>query len=876
MNEKGDGNLVLKGRNKLSFFIAFIFILANLCIGTPALAGIESATSIALDRDYTGNVKGGAKYYTFQLSKDGKVKLSMNRHKSSSWYMELMNSKGNSIESFTTEYGTNASGNEEREVGLPKGTYYIKIENYQSGYDNDYKFRVNFTATDTYEKEFNNTKESANKISLNQLYKGALQNYSDDDYYTFTLPADGNVTFSMKRNQGASWYVYIYNQNGENLKTISTEYGVNAKGNEEKQIGLPKGTYYIQVDHLQNAADILYEFQVKFQASPYFEKEFNNKTESANKVSLNQVYKGALQSYSDDDHYTFTLPADGNVTFSMKRNQGASWYVYIYDKNGNYFTTFYTNYGVNAEGNAEKQIGLPKGTYYIQIDHQQNAVDVPYEFQVKFQASNYFEKEFNGDFPLANPVQLNMNYQGTLQKSGDSDFYSFSVEKRQAIRIVMPRSQGSAWYVSLYNGEKRQVENFYTEYGTNAYGNEERTYTLEKGKYYLRIVEWTSAVDTPYQFQILNRSLSLSEKQIKVTNNKGKADVVSVSGVKVNDIVKVYDKATGGKLLGTAKVIKGSQIDVSIAQIGATSGSVYVSLTQPGMAEGERTASKYAGEPTDSLQASQVKIVNNKGKADIITVSKLKQGDVVKVYDKATGGTLLATGTVKQGTEVVVNVKQIGEKAGNMHITLTRLGLSESNRSAHTFEGEPANPLQANQVKIENNKGKADSITVSGLQINDVIKVYDKATAGKLLGTVKVTKGTQAVVNVQQLGEKAGSVYVTVTKVGMKESSRTVHTFKAEITPVPTKPLQVSQVKIVNNKGKADSITVSGLQVNDVIKVYDKATGGKLLGTVKVAKGTQAVMNIQQLGEKMGSLYVTVTKSNMAESSRLKADYKAE
>ncbi|MDC2866219.1 pre-peptidase C-terminal domain-containing protein [Bacillus sp. BP-3] len=621
---------------------------------------------------------------------------------------------------------------------------------------------------------------------------------------------------------------------------------------------------------MKNATSIAMNRDSAGSAQNGYEKEPNNTRQTANKIQLNTVYKGALKESWDHDYYTFTLPSDGNVTFSMKRNKTASWYLYITDSKGNSYKHFTTGNGANATGNEEKQIGLPKGTYYVEIMDNQKAMNIPYEFQVKFQASNYFEKEFNDSFAQANSIELNKNYRGASINGIDTDYYSFSVDATKVIRIKMERSKESSWDVTLYDAKQKYMSNFSTEYGKNGVGSEERTYTLTKGKYYITVFNGKGVVENPYQFSVLDRSPQLTEKQIQVNNYKGKDDVVTVNGVKVNDVVRVYDQATGGKLLGSAKVTKGTQVSMNVKQLGPKAGKVYVSLTQPGMGEGMRTASSFAGEPTNALQAGQLKVVNNKGKADVITVSNVKQGSVVKVYDQATGGKVLGTATVTSGTQAVINVNQIGEKAGSVYVALTESGLLESARTAYKFAGEPTNALQANQVNVVNNKGKADVITVSSLQVNDVVKVYDNATGGKLLGTATVTKGTQAVVSVQQLGEKAATTYVTVTKPGMNESTRTAYKFEGEVS----NSLQVSQVKITNNKGKADHIVVSGVVKGDTVRVYD--ANSKLLVTSPQATGTTVTAEVKQLGTQAGYVYVSVTRAGMKESTKVKLAYKAE
>lgn len=83
--------------------------------------------------------------------------------------------------------------------------------------------------------------------------------------------------------------------------------------------------------------------------------------------------------------------------------------------------------------------------------------------------------------------------------------------------------------------------------------------------------------------------------------------------------------------------------------------------------------------------------------------------------------------------------------------------------------------LKASQVKAANNKGKADTVTVSGIGKTDVFSVYD--AKGNVLGTS--SKGA-ASLSVKQLGTKAGTIYVTRTQDGMLESTKTAVAFKNE------------------------------------------------------------------------------------------------
>ncbi|MGG5833164.1 hypothetical protein ACQ4LK_24690, partial [Bacillus pumilus] len=71
---------------------------------------------------------------------------------------------------------------------------------------------------------------------------------------------------------------------------------------------------------------------------------------------------------------------------------------------------------------------------------------------------------------------------------------------------------------------------------------------------------------------------------------------------------------------------------------------------------------QYQGEKSDVLKANQVKINNLKNKKDVITVSKIKKKDVIKVY--STNGKLLATSKPANSSSIKLYVKQVGAKSG--------------------------------------------------------------------------------------------------------------------------------------------------------------------------------------------------------------------
>jgi hypothetical protein len=372
------------------------------------------------------------------------------------------------------------------------------------------------------------------------------------------------------------------------------------------------------------------------------------------------------------------------------------------------------------------------------------------------------------------------------------------------------------------------------------------------------------------------KSTAPESSNITTVNNAGIAGTVTVNGLSGADVVNVYDSAQGGTLLGTSTVgTYGTTATISVAKLAAAGGNIYVSVTSAGKLESTRTEAAYSAElVSNTPDASNITVVNNSGTASTVTVLNLQPNDIVNIYDSAQGGSLLGTATVAStDVKVTVSTTQLKASGGTIYVSVTSTGKTESSRTAVQYNAQSQSAaLTSGDIVIANNSGASDTIIVTGVANNDVINVYSAATGGMLLGTATVSGDSGTVITVPQLGAAAGSVYVSVVRYGMTESTRTEADYAAESTaPV------VGNIAIVNNAVIADTITVKGLTANDVVKVYDAATGGNLLGYADVSAGSDiATITIPQLSTGAGSVYISVMNFGKSESSRTKADYIAE
>lgn len=116
-------------------------------------------------------------------------------------------------------------------LSFKKGTK-VKI-NFSSTSSSDYKWYYKFKITTTkpknFEKENNNTKKKASKLSVGKTYTG-LMTQDDIDFYVFTAPSDGKYKlFAVNSNMDGYYGLYcsLYNNS---YKLLSSENFISGRG----------------------------------------------------------------------------------------------------------------------------------------------------------------------------------------------------------------------------------------------------------------------------------------------------------------------------------------------------------------------------------------------------------------------------------------------------------------------------------------------------------------------------------------------------------------------------------------------------------------------------------------------------------------------
>ncbi|USK70047.1 Ig-like domain-containing protein [Peribacillus asahii] len=320
-------------------------------------------------------------YFSFTLTKPGKVVVKVNRNLNTRYNVKLYNAQQEELESYATSYNVDKGTQELFSQGLDAGTYYVKVEHYDGNGENvPYKLQVDYTQSNYYEKEFNNERASANMIALNKKYYGWADYNSD--YYVFEVPSSGEIKVGISRSLNTRYEVSLYNSAGDEMEAWYTYYGSESMGNVV-HTGLPKGIYYLKVRTYDgDRYNALYGLKVDFKANSLFETEDNDSTSLADSLNVNKSMNGVISYSSDTDYYSLNLTKNMNLSLYLTNPKDTGFYVEVFNQNNSVYQYLYTEYGTGKLKNISN-LNLKKGLYYIKVRHNKGEdKKVPYTLKV--------------------------------------------------------------------------------------------------------------------------------------------------------------------------------------------------------------------------------------------------------------------------------------------------------------------------------------------------------------------------------------------------------------------------------------------------------------------------------------------------------------
>lgn len=322
--------------------------------------------------------------YKFKLSKAGHIRIDFGKEyesdTSKGWDVKIYDKNFDVIKS-DSFYCGNSKTDKSSELGLNAGTYYIKVSARDNYYyywtDIKYNLTVNFVESSTWEKEANNTYDTANSIGVNTMYYGSISDGSstDYDYYKFSLANAGHIRLDFGKeydsNSDHGWDVFLYDTDREKLCGWTFVCG-NSKTDSTCEYGLEKGNYYIFIrprdDYYYYKTNVTYNFKINYTASNVWEREPNNDLSTPNKIAVNTIYYGTIS--GNDDCYKFELSRDGKVSIDFGKEYDEDtrkgWEITLYNTDREKISSGTINCG-DTKVATVIETNLSSGTYYLKI-----------------------------------------------------------------------------------------------------------------------------------------------------------------------------------------------------------------------------------------------------------------------------------------------------------------------------------------------------------------------------------------------------------------------------------------------------------------------------------------------------------------------------
>ena len=374
----------------------------------------ETANTISTNKTYYGTTHNGydyeKDYYKFTTSNDGYVTIDFTNSNpistsNDAWTVTLYGFSSDTLTEIISKVVTTSNSKVSMTtVGLPAGTYYIRVQGKASYYavsDSKYGICANFTVANDWETEFNEDVSTSNIIDVNETYYGTIRNGYDyeKDYYKFETTNDGYVTVDFTNSSPSSssseaWTVTLYGFSSSALTEITSQVvSTNNSKVSLTTVGIPKGTYYIRVQSRASyyaASTNKYALAVNYTSSSTWEKEFNEDSSTATQIVTQEKYTETIRNGYDyeKDYYKFTTTGSGtiDITFyneTSSTSTSEAWSVYVYDSTLTQLDS--KTIKMNDTSIPIQLTGKAAGTYYICVQSRGSyyvGSNTPYKLKV--------------------------------------------------------------------------------------------------------------------------------------------------------------------------------------------------------------------------------------------------------------------------------------------------------------------------------------------------------------------------------------------------------------------------------------------------------------------------------------------------------------
>lgn len=407
------------------------------------------------------------------------------------------------------------------ETGVPAGTYVVMVEPGADIIKGEFKLVTTFTATQTFEKEVNDTKEEANPMALGSAVYGSSSQRTegyDDDWFVFELFQDSCINLSFVHEDltfpQAGWNIKIISEKDEIVCDFTSKLTDTLI--KTGTIGLKAGIYYIKVENV-SAIATTYSMTLGVDKAVNHEFELNDTPETAINLPQNIVMGGSLADRLlslDKDYYKINVTEDGvlDITFSHEALEGNKngWNIRVLkEENGEFFEIVKKISSWNSKECVIANLGLAQGEYYILVDGDSLSYNsASYKLQWTLTPRNDFEIEPNGIPARAKEIEGNKFYYGAIISNDtafDEDYYKFVITEERNVSLELGHEKindsSLTWIASILDEDGYEVcavESSLNEGLVNT-----GVVTLPEGTYYVKIETGMYGSEVPYYFRLV-------------------------------------------------------------------------------------------------------------------------------------------------------------------------------------------------------------------------------------------------------------------------------------------------------------------------------------------------------------------------------------
>ncbi|MEP7264159.1 MAG: PPC domain-containing protein, partial [Bacteroidota bacterium] len=476
----------------LGFFLAF-YAKADTEPGNNSPIGTPDVLSVGGSQPGSIGPADNDDYYQLTTTADGNLTISLSNNNDAYTYIYLYDSNGATQLGSTS--GSALGGIQFTSNGLAAGTYYVRVFGTDlTNYSVSSSLATVPVANDT---EPNNTPGTALTIAVNTSTTGHIAHrynggtFDQDDYYSVTTTADGNLTVSLTNTNNQYTYIYLYDNDG--ATQLGATSGSAGLGISFTASGLAAGSYYVRV---YGASDYTgYTLSTSLDVVPVVnDPEPNNTVAQATPLPINTNVTGHIGhringgTYDLNDYYLINTTSDGNVTVSLNNTNNQFTYIYIYDNDG--ITQLGATSGSAGSGISFTAYGLAAGSYYVLVfgssaytGYTLNATLTPDPIVNDPNNNNHFANA--PSFAQNDSITGHVGFRNNGGTYDTDDYFSFYSNGDYDITITLRNDNDQYTYIYLYDTDT--ATQLGATSGSALNGISFTTTGLAAGTYYIRV-----------------------------------------------------------------------------------------------------------------------------------------------------------------------------------------------------------------------------------------------------------------------------------------------------------------------------------------------------------------------------------------------------